>query len=85
MPAISMFFGIIVTINYNDHLPPHFHARYQGHKAIYTMDGDLLAGSLPKKQASLVTAWALLHGDELAADWELAREHQPTFRIDPLR
>ena len=50
MPAISMFFGIIVTINYNDHLPPHFHARYQGHKAIYTMDGDLLAGSLPKSR-----------------------------------
>lgn len=39
MPAISMFLGIIITINYNDHEPPHFHARYQGDKATFTKDG----------------------------------------------
>jgi len=27
MPEISRFFGIIITMNYNDHSPPHFHAR----------------------------------------------------------
>jgi hypothetical protein len=26
MPEISRFYGIIITINYDDHLPPHFHA-----------------------------------------------------------
>ena len=29
MPTISRFFGIVIFMNYNDHLPPHFHARYQ--------------------------------------------------------
>ena len=29
MPTISRFFGIIIFMNYNDHMPPHFHARYQ--------------------------------------------------------
>ena len=31
----SRFFGVVVTINYDDHNPPHFHAEYQGFEAIY--------------------------------------------------
>lgn len=34
MPELSRFFGIIVTINYNDHPPPHFHVRYGEQKAL---------------------------------------------------
>lgn len=26
MPEISLFYGIRVTMYYNDHMPPHFHA-----------------------------------------------------------
>jgi hypothetical protein len=29
MPTISRFYGIVIFTNYNDHHPPHFHARYQ--------------------------------------------------------
>ena len=29
MPTISRFYGIVIFMNYNDHNPPHFHARYQ--------------------------------------------------------
>ena len=32
MPEISRFFGIIIAIYYDDHNPPHFHARYGGQK-----------------------------------------------------
>ena len=28
MPEISRFYGIIITMYYDDHNPPHFHARY---------------------------------------------------------
>ena len=42
MPVISMFFGIIITMNADDHVPPHIHARYQGHEASFTFDGNLL-------------------------------------------
>jgi len=28
MPTISIFYGIKISINYNDHHPPHFHAEY---------------------------------------------------------
>lgn len=28
IPTISMFYGIIISMYFNDHMPPHFHARY---------------------------------------------------------
>lgn len=28
MPEISRFFGIVIAMYYNEHNPPHFHARY---------------------------------------------------------
>ncbi|MDB1497114.1 DUF4160 domain-containing protein [Bifidobacterium adolescentis] len=74
MPVISMFFGIIITMNAGDHVPPHVHARYQGHEAAFTFDGR-----------TLVEAWILLHAEELEADWELACNLEHPFRIDPLR
>ncbi len=34
MPEISLFYGIRVTMYYEDPPPPHFHAEYNGNKAI---------------------------------------------------
>ena len=59
MPSISMFFGIIIYMYYDDHNPPHFHARYQRYKAAFDFEGDMIAGELPLKQRKLVTAWAV--------------------------
>jgi len=28
MPTISVFYGIVIRMYFNDHAPPHFHARY---------------------------------------------------------
>jgi hypothetical protein len=33
MPEISRFLGIIMTMYFSEHNPPHFHARYGEHKA----------------------------------------------------
>lgn len=38
MPEISRFFGIIIAMHYNDHAPPHFHARYGGDQAIIAIE-----------------------------------------------
>lgn len=32
MPEISRFYGIVVAMYYDEHNPPHFHARYGGSK-----------------------------------------------------
>jgi len=33
MPEISRFLGIVIAMYYNDHAPPHFHARYGGSRS----------------------------------------------------
>lgn len=85
MPTISMFFGIIVTMDTGDHVPPHIHVRYQGCEAAFAFDGEKLEGDFPRKQTRLVQAWIELHREELEADWELALNLEHPFRIDPLR
>ena len=85
MPEISRFFGIIITMNYNDHAPPHFHARYGSEQAIVEIATlQLLGGRLSPRVMGLVVEWALRHPDELLDNWRLARESAPLNRIAPL-
>jgi hypothetical protein len=46
VPEISRFFGIVITMYHNDHAPPHFHARYGGREAAYSMEYDVVEASL---------------------------------------
>ncbi len=89
MPTISMFYGIIIYMYFFDdkrHHMPHVHAEYAEHKAVLSLkDGDVLDGSLPKKQLKMVQAWIAIHEKELLADWKLATDGQELFRIDPLK
>jgi uncharacterized protein len=49
---------------------PHFHAYHGDAEAVYGLDPiELLAGSLPRRQARLVEAWAELRQLELVVDW----------------
>lgn len=84
MPAISMFYGIVIYMYYRDHMPPHFHARYQGQEAVFSFDGDLMEGEFPARQKKLIAAWAVLNSEDLEANWELARNKQELFKIRPL-
>ena len=34
MPEIALFYGIRITMYYDDHNPPHFHVEYNGKKAL---------------------------------------------------
>ncbi len=38
MPTISMFRGIRVSLYWNDHLPPHFHATYGGSEVLVSIE-----------------------------------------------
>ena len=86
MPLISMFYGIILRMyNNGEHNPPHFHAYYNEFQAIFKLDGELIEGSMPRKQTRLIQAWTEIHREELNANWALAINEEPLFRIDPLR
>lgn len=83
--TLSMFYGIIVRMNYHDGHNPHIHAVYQGHKASYDFDGNVTAGEpLPRKQHRILAAWIELHRDELEAAWTLAMNNEPIHPIAPL-
>ena len=56
MPTISMFLGIVIRMNWLEHNPPHFHAEYQGHRAVFDLDGNLTHGEMPVKQSKLISA-----------------------------
>ena len=47
MPEISLFYGIRVTMYYDDHNPPHFHAEYNENKAIIEIDTARCIKGLP--------------------------------------
>ena len=53
------------------HHLPHFHAYYNEFEASFDLNGKIITGSFPAKQTAFVKAWALLHQDELAANWRL--------------
>jgi len=54
MPEISRFFGIIIAMFYDDHNPPHFHARYGSEKVIIDIDSlKILGGSFSPRALAL--------------------------------
>ena len=62
MPEVSRFFGIIIALYYNDHAPPHFHAKYGGAEATNLIEsGEVLDGNLSKRALRLVEEWRALH------------------------
>ena len=86
MPEISRFFGIIIAIFYDDHNPPHFHARYGDQKvAIEIQTLKVLEGEIPPRALGLVMEWAVLHKKELLKDWELAKANKQPEKIEPLK
>jgi hypothetical protein len=89
MPVISMFYGVIVLMYYFDnkkHHQPHIHVQFAEEEAVISIpDGDLIEGSLRSTKLKLVRAWVEIHQDELMANWQLAINGQPIFKIEPLR
>jgi hypothetical protein len=45
----------------------------------------VIEGSLRANKLKLVQAWIEIHQEELLADWELAINGQPLFKIEPLK
>lgn len=85
MPTISSFYGILIRMFFNDHAPPHFHARYGEFEAtidIHTI--EVIEGELPRRALNLVEEWAIMHKEELLEDWRLCREKRTPSNIAPL-
>ncbi|MBX3042730.1 MAG: DUF4160 domain-containing protein [Ignavibacteriae bacterium] len=84
MPEISRFLGIVVYMLYNDHSPPHFHAKYGEYKITVEIESGVIEGKFPRRALNSVIEWYLKYKDELMDDWNLAMEHDALKKIPPL-
>ena len=85
MPTISQFYGILIQMFWNDHVPPHFHALYAEHEALIDIRTlEVIQGKLPRRALVLVLEWAQEHRAELLEDWELCTQRQTPKKIQPL-
>jgi hypothetical protein len=86
MPELSRFFGIVIAMFWDEHHPPHFHARYGQFKAAIDIESlRALEGDLPPRVLGLVIEWAALHQAELMGNWGKARRNKPLKKIEPLQ
>ncbi len=89
MPELSRFHGIVIRMFAEageGHHIPHFHAYYQGHEAVFAFDPvACIGGSLPARQAMLVTTWAGVRRAELHEAWSRLEEGRAPNSIVPLR
>jgi Domain of unknown function (DUF4160) len=84
MPELSRFLGIVIFMNYRDHQPPHFHARYNDYEITVELETGVITGKMPRRALNLILEWNDQHKEELRANWLLAREHKPLAVIQPL-
>ena len=84
MPEISRFLGIIITMYYKDHRPPHFHARYGEYEITVNIEDGVVEGRFPKRALNHVMEWYEKYRDALIEDWQLAQERKPLKAIPPL-
>ena len=86
MPEISRFYGIIISMYYDDHNPPHFHARYGKDKAVIEIASiRLLEGRIPPRVLGLIVEWTVQHQLELMDNWNTIQNDKPPRKIRPLQ
>jgi hypothetical protein len=83
MPIISTFFGIIIRMYFGDHNPPHFHVEFQGEKATFNFDGQLLAETISSQPGNWYVTGLVVttRTDDKLEEIEKGR---PLNRIKPL-
>jgi len=85
MPTLSRFFGVVITMYWNDHQPPHFHARYAEHEAVIGLETlEVEAGHLPRRLLDLVLEWVAEHRGELWDNWDRVQNGRLIQPIAPL-
>ncbi len=88
MPIVSQFYGIIISMFFNDidkHHLPHIHVQYAEYRCTFDFEGNILSGEIPNKQRKLVEAWIEIRKEELITLWNLLQSGSRGFTIDPIK
>jgi hypothetical protein len=84
MPEICRFLGIVILLNYNDHSPPHFYAKYSGYEITVDIKTRVIKGSFPPRALSLVLEWAQKNEEKLIENWDRMLRREKLLKIEPL-
>lgn len=84
MPELSRFLNIKILMYADEHNPPHLHAWHKEYRAVFTFDGDMIKGYLPRRERLAVQTWIEYHREELAANWRRLEDGEAPCKIDPL-
>ena len=88
MPVLSMFYGIIIRMQCEHggkHHLPHIHVICGEEESVFSLDGELIEGTISVSKKKLVEAWIEIHKEELSANWKLLDEGEQSFKIEPLK
>lgn len=69
---------------WEDHAPPHFHARYSEYEITVNILNGVVEGKFPKRALGHVLEWYELHKNELIKNWELCQKSETPKAIEPL-
>jgi len=84
MPEISRFLGIVIFMNFNDHPPPHFHAKYGDYHITVNIGSGVIEGQFPRRALKLLLEWYELHQEALLANWNSLQATGEFQKIAPL-
>lgn len=69
MPTISVFYGILIQMFWDDHAPPPFHALYAEYEVLIDIKTlEIVRGNMLKRVLALILEWASEHRLELLED-----------------
>ncbi len=71
-------------MNYNDHPPPHFHARYQDQEVVIEIQTGMVRGRMSKRALRMLFEWLEKYQGDLMDNWRRAEERRPLKKIPPL-
>ena len=84
MPELSGFYGLVIYMNYREHDPAHFHARYQGFEVSIELESGRVTGEMPRRALQLIFEWMDLHRTELFENLSRVKALAPLNKIEPL-
>lgn len=71
--------------DFQKHREPHFHVRFGGEEAVFTLTGDLLEGDIGPRARRLVAEWCAERSAELRDAWDKASHGKEIPWVAPLR
>jgi hypothetical protein len=86
MPEVSRFYGIVISMYFKEHNPPHFHADFGEYSAQFNIETlQMMEGKMPRRAKGFILEWADEHRVELMANWNAIRNREPFSKIEPLQ